>query len=310
MNLIKEIEQITHLDKKNLMATYAKLGEEHGELARTILAYANEPSTLHRYATKQNIVEECIDVALVAISIAIKASATEDDIDRMFRVKLDKWATILQNEGRLKDITNIPFEIHITVDHSNILNFKDTFYKACTIAQVKPISLNLINTQGETIIDNMTSSKFFGTNSSVLEEVSRISKILKDNGLTVIREKVETVPWHPLAPQSEKQEMPKDCYFEAHIEVHEPKESIEYNSVYPVLEEICKDHNAHFSKNINKTNGTRMNTIRVYTNRIDFDKKVNSFLQTLNEYGLHHEPVISEFSLYDTKITHDKNWLT
>ena len=59
-SLIEEIIDITNLDKKNLVATYVKLGEETGELAREILAYVNEPSTLHRYSTKSDIIEESV----------------------------------------------------------------------------------------------------------------------------------------------------------------------------------------------------------------------------------------------------------
>lgn len=35
-----------------------------------------------------------------------------------------------------------------------------------------------------------------------------------------------------------------------------------------------------------------------------------NILPEINENGFTYEPIISEFSLYDTNVTHDKNWLT
>lgn len=302
MNILPEINEITCRDKKNLMATFAKLGEEHGELARILLAYANEPTILHRYATSNEIVEECIDVALVALSIAFKAGATEEQVEKMFRIKMDKWGDNLAREGRLKDVKNIPFEIHITC-LPRLDNFQDHFKKACSLAGVKPISLKLMNSEGLLLEDNFTSSKFFGTNSAALAEANRIADIMNANGVYVSRIKLETVPWHPLAPQNNNDKMPTDCYFEAHIAVHEGKHK-------SILEEICSRHDAHYSKNVNKMNKTHMNTIRVYTNREDFDKKVKAFCTELNESGFEYEPVISEFAIYDSASNSDSLWLS
>ena len=302
MNILPEIKEITQLDKKNLMATFAKLGEEHGELARIILAYANEPTILHRFATSNEIVEECIDVALVALSIAFKAGASEEQMENMFRIKMNKWADILQHEGLLKDINRIPFEIHVTCSEK-INDFDVSFHDGCTQAGVKPISLKLENSNGDVLSDNMTSSKYFGTNSGAIEEAHRIAKIMSENHVCVDRIKIETVPWHPLAPQTEKDKMPDMCYFEAHVAVHT-------RYVNTTLGDICKTHEAHFSQNVNKNNGTIMCTIRVYTNRSDFDRKVKNFCNELNENGFNYEPVISEFSLYDTNTKHDTLWLS
>lgn len=307
-SLIEEIINITNLDKKNLVATYVKLGEETGELARAILAYVNEPSTLHRYSTKSDIIEECIDTALVAISIAIKAGADSEEINKMFRLKLDKWATILQNEGRLKDITKIPFEIHCTVNANNDI---EQLLAACNHANVKLISLELINHNGDTYPDVMTSSKFYGTNSEAITESKRITNVLSQYGVTVTRAKIETVPWHPLAPQTSINAMPTGCYFESHVAIILPKGTI-ISELYE-LKSLCHKHDAHFSRNIFKedlNNLIQMATIRTYNHREDFDSKVNTFIKELTNLGFEHERIISEFALYDTNIHHDISWLT
>lgn len=307
-SLIEEIIDITNLDKKNLVATYVKLGEETDELAREILAYVNEPSTLHRYSTKSDIIEECIDTALVAISIAIKAGADSEEINKMFRLKLDKWATILQNEGRLKDITKIPFEIHCTVNANSDI---ENLLAACNHANVKLISLELINHNGDTYPDVMTSSKFYGTNSEAITEVNRIKDILLNFGITISRSKIETVPWHPLAPQTSSSKMPTGCYFESHIAIILPSGTI-ISELYD-LKALCHLHNAHFSRNIfkeNLNNLIQMVTIRTYNDREEFDSKVNTFIQELSKLGFEHERIISEFALYDTNIHHDVSWLS
>lgn len=307
-DLIAEIIEITKLDKKDLIATYAKLGEETGELAREILSYINEPSTLHRYSTKSDIIEECIDTALVAISIAIKAGADSEEINKMFRLKLDKWASILQNEGRLKDISNIPFEIHCTIDTTD--KKLEEISNVCNIAKVKLISLELTNRRNEKIPDVMTSSKFFGTNSEAIEETQRIINILAEHNIKVIRAKVETVPWHPLAPQTKDAAMPTGCYFEAHVGILLPL-NIPATAI-DRLKRMCDLHDAHYSRNIFKTseiNKVQMVTIREYRNYEYFNNKLNQFKQDLLIAGFEYEKVISEFALYDTNIHHDASWL-
>lgn len=306
MNTIfPEIEEITHLDKKNLMATFAKLGEEHGELARVLLAYANEPTILHRFATTNDILEECVDITLVALSIAFKAGLSQEQLENMFRIKMNKWADIISREGRLKDIKSIPFEIHVTCSQHGFHDFAECFKVACQSAGVKPISLKLTNTNtNEVMMDNMTSSKFFGTNSEAISEANRIAAIMRNHNVSVDRIKIETVPWHPSAPQTNEEKMPENGYFVSHIAVH----YVDHKS--EALQTICKLHNAHYSKNINKNNDTLMCTIRVYTNRFQFDNLVNNFCSDLRANMFTYEPVISEFSLYDSNHDHDKIWLS
>lgn len=304
--LIPEIIEITNRDKKDLVATYAKLGEETGELAREVLAYVNEPSTLHRYSTKADIVEECIDTALVALSLAIKAGASESDLEKMFRAKLNKWGDILQREGRLKDITKIPFEIHLTVPNTSGI---EKFQIACQEANVKLISLDLVTNSGG-IHDLMTSSQFLGTNSEALEEINRITKILDHHGFNIIRSKIETVPWHPLAPQKWGDIQPEGCYFESHIGVFaDTLEDIGNSGI--TLKEICDACQAHVSRNLMKKDqrSLQMLTLRKYTNRLYFTEYLDSLTASLDKYGFEYERPIVEFSLYDTKIHHDAEWL-
>ena len=62
------------------------------------------------------------------------------------------------------------------------------------------------------IKDVMTSSVFMGNNTGAYQEMKRISNGLWAAGFEILREKIETVPWHPAAPSSTNRSiiMPKD----------------------------------------------------------------------------------------------------
>jgi len=178
----------------------------------------------------------------------------------------------------------------------------------CKDIGVKMIMLDLENSKGLIIKDPMTTSKFFGTNSQAIEETYRIEEELERAGYKCLRRKIETVPWHPLAPQSDKDIMPNGCYFECHIGVHIDKTSNQPE----LLKNICHGHNAHLSKNAFKSNGdniVQMVTLRVYTNRLDMDQQLSQLLTVLEKYSFEYEKVITEFALFDSKIHHDAEWM-
>jgi len=116
--------------------------------------------------------------------------------------------------------------------------------------RVKPIILDLQDKEGDNVfIDTMTSSTFMGDNNSAYYEMKRISEGLSSQGFKVIREKIETVPWHPAAPSKVdgNSAMPKDCYFETHFGVRttdahlsELREFAEETSIIPDNQEEDK----------------------------------------------------------------------
>ena len=113
----------------------------------------------------------------------------------------------------------LPFEIHITVDMSDDIFNIDTFKKMCDEIEVKPIVIELEINKDSCMKDIMTSSKHYGTMKSSKIESERISNYLSDNGFKVLRKKIETVPWHYLAPKDEVENIPHNLYFESHIGV-------------------------------------------------------------------------------------------
>ena len=112
----------------------------------------------------------------------------------MIRRKSEYWQLIQTKEEGVE--YPIPFELHITIERTEDI---DKYVDDCKDIGVKPIVLDLQN-DGEVIMkDVMTSSHVYGVNADSYIEVKRISNALKELGYHVIREKVESVPWHPMA---------------------------------------------------------------------------------------------------------------
>lgn len=190
---------------------------------------------------------------------------------------------------------NFPYEIHISVK-----NDSKNFDTICNDLNVKPIKLNLFNSKSE-IVDNhlMTSSVMKGSHVDLQNNIDYIKNTLIDNGLTILRTKVESVPWHPQTDNL--------SYYEHHIDVQDI--SLEE------LTDIVNDLNDFFSKNMIaissniKKNNISL-TIRSY--HIDYFKffinmkKIKNFLK---QYMQIEEDDTIEYAIYDDNLEMDKLWL-
>lgn len=295
------IKELSIKDKKTLLQKALKTAEECGELAKAVLPYEEAPQSLHKFSDQKKILEECADVILCALSVAYNLGADKKQINDMLWKKCEYWGSLQSRENKTK--RDLPFEIHLTVD--NKTNFNQ-FKKICTYLNIKAIQLDLITKDKNILDEMMTSSKFFGTNSSAYEELNRIKNALEENGIVVIREKIETVFWHPSAPSKLEgnKKMHKNGYFEAHFEYEVSNKNLKQ------LLLISRKNKMVVSKNINKKN-IYMLTLRSYNSVLeDFQKEVQLIEQELIKKGfIPLEKVLIEFSLYDTNISHDKQWI-
>ena len=308
------IRYLSKQDKKTLSQKALKTCEEVGTLAKVVLPYDNAPGTQHRFVERQAILEEAVDVILCALSTAYHLDFTDDEVADMMNVKVEKWAGLQQNE---KDVVYpLPYEIHITVNIP--VEDIERFRNYCVdIVKVKPIVLELQNKQGNVVIDVMTSSKHYGDNRSVYEESERIANLLKSNDFVVTRVKIETVPWHPAAPSWPHHKMPKDCYFECHIPLilhpeYDPQKILtDFEGMLLGLD------NVHVSKNVFKRTvdgcPVVMATVRSYDTYLDqFKDEIESVMSDLSMMicsGIQIGKHIIEFSIYDTKVSHDFIWM-
>jgi NTP pyrophosphatase (non-canonical NTP hydrolase) len=301
--LLDYIKKLSLDDKKTLSQKALKVAEESGELAKVVLPFDNAAGTIHRFIEKGRILEESVDVILTAISIAYELGYSHEEIEETMRLKAEKWQGIQYKETKVDDV--IPFEIHVTVQA--FAETEDMFREVCDMIGVKPIILELENKGQNVMHDVMTSSHFFGTNTGAYHECLRIESILERNGFNVVRKKIETVPWHPAAPVGEA-DMPKDCYFEAHIGCVITEEQ------KPRLQELAEINNAHLSRNYFKKldNGMFVNMMTLRWYDCNYEKVKHDVQRTklhLTRNGMEYEKVIVEFCLYDTKVNHDFKWL-
>lgn len=298
------IKKLTKNDDKNLSQKGLKLMEEVGELARVILPFENAHATTHRFSTREQILEECADIYLTNLSIVFDHGFTYQEFEDVVERKLMKWAELQQRHTSAR--FPVPFEIHITVRNANQENFR----QVCDALDVKPIVLAL-QLEKEELEDVMTSSKHFGDNASVYKEMKRISSGLDRAGFNVVREKIETVPWHPAAPSSKHANpiMPLDCYFETHLPVHMHRDTNKER-----LQDIAIKHNAHLSRNAFKMfddgSYTQMVTYRCYEGTYEnFQEQMEVLRTALLEANFEVGNEVVEFSLYDTKVSHDASWI-
>lgn len=303
--LLDFIKLLTARDTKTLSQKALKTAEECGELAKVVLPYDGAHATTHRFIDSKRILEEVADVFLCATSIAYHLGFDDSDIEQMIGKKAEVWAELQDREDEAK--YPIPYEIHVTVEEADVEHFR----AVCAELQVKPIVLDLHLHQGGVIKDIMTSSKFYGDNRGAFEYMKGISAGLTKAGLKVVREKIETVPWCPAAP-SEKHStyyMPPGCYFECHFGV-----LVHNDDELERLKGKAVDLNAHLSKNVFKRfeDGSYviMFTYRDYaTTRENFRRNIDTIKEVLATNQLTVEREVIEFSIYDTKVTHDSQWL-
>jgi len=317
------IKMLSLSDKKTLSQKALKVSEECGELASVILPYDNAAGTTHRFIAKNRILEEAVDTILSAISIPYELGYTHEDIENMMQHKAEKWQGLQAKEAKVD--YPLPYEIHITVELGQEIDPNSSewmegaleefnwaqlslFKQTCKELEVKPIILDLEHDGKFVMKDAMTSSKHIGNNASSLQECDRISRGLINAGFIVVRSKIETVPWHPAAPSEDGDVMPNDCYFEAHVGcIISPEEKGD-------LTYIAKNCNAHLSRNFFKKleDGKFVNmvTLRKYEGTYDeFIWDLDRMKDVLTENDIIFDKVITEFAIYDTKVSHDFLWL-
>ena len=340
MKIEEYIKELSKKDKKTLSQKALKLVEEVGELARVVLPYDSAHGTNHRFIDREALLEEVVDVHLTNISIAHSLGFTEDDLNEMMVRKAEKWATLQAKEDKVT--FPLPYEIHVTVDlensythkHINSGSLKD-FKEDCRSIGVKPIVIDLEMKDKSSMKDVMTSSKFFGDNRTAYEESERIAKRLKEMGYEVVRNKIETVPWHPAAPQDDDKDhplwhgepIPNGCYFESHIGVLVTKETKpDLEELVDFLNEsICEfSGTAKLSKNFFKKteDGRFVNMLTYRSNMVnakEFEAEVRSIERIIsgdNDWDMleefrsfEYEKVEIEYAIYDTNVTHDAKWI-
>lgn len=91
MNIIQEILNLSQHETKTLYERGLKLGEEFGEVSEAILSSSGAPGCKYKGKTHSDVLEEAVDVTIVAMSIAGMYAADESALEEIFQKKLNKW---------------------------------------------------------------------------------------------------------------------------------------------------------------------------------------------------------------------------
>lgn len=106
-------------------------------------------------------------------------------------------------------------EIHVTVaaETTDPAHFKEASEQLGVKAHV--IYNEFPN--GDTIVDYLTGSEIHDSTERAFSEMGRVATGLRESGLNVVREKIETTPWHPDSPKTSLDRLAPGQYFECHL---------------------------------------------------------------------------------------------
>lgn len=202
------------------------------------------------------------------------------------------------------------YEIHVTVRTTDV----ERFQEVCKKIDVKPIILELQKKSGDVLCEVMTSSTISTDDHTIGEAkvaMIRICSHLSKERFVVIRSKIETVPWHPLAPcEHNGQRHFLGSHFETHFGVIIKEKGDGFK-----LNDLSKTHNLHLSKNVLKKfddgSHVQMTTYRSYSMiKEDFELVVDNIVKEIFNVGLTLEKMPKiEFAVYDTNYEHDLKWI-
>lgn len=85
------IKRISQQEPKTLFQRMVKLQEEAGELAQEVLIQENVSGSQHKSEGPDGILGECVDVALVVLSIYFSQGGSIEQLERQVEKKCSKW---------------------------------------------------------------------------------------------------------------------------------------------------------------------------------------------------------------------------
>jgi NTP pyrophosphatase (non-canonical NTP hydrolase) len=88
---MKEIKELSMVEKKSFEQMGLKLSEEVGEVSQALLSYLQASGSEYKELNAEDVKEECVDVILVALSLFYKLGAEETDLNELMNKKVNKW---------------------------------------------------------------------------------------------------------------------------------------------------------------------------------------------------------------------------
>lgn len=200
------------------------------------------------------------------------------------------------------------FEVHITVKNYS-LEMQEKFKKTCSENACKAVLIEL--PYGEFSTQLMTSSYHRGSLKQVHTQAYELSQIFARQGFDISRTKIEAMFSNKGVPEDdeEAESLSPENYFEFHIKV-----PIRNDDNLETIHRICKEHNAHLSRNgfkkIDQNSSQRFVTQRMYgMGRKVAAERFNKCVEDLKSAGY---PILStqrEYAVFDSNIGIDKGWI-
>ena len=141
-----------------------------------------------------------------------------------------------------------------------------------------------------------------GDTYDVMDYVSKIKVDIESTGIPIIRTKVKAMANNDI---SNKNELCKDGhYYESHFKVN-----IASTNDWNKLVILCLPFGAHLFYNPYNKTMTPIVTIRRYTTLNDLEVDLNKLRDTVESNGFQVHSVEKEYSVFDSDVGLDKNWL-
>eukprot|EP01125_Pyxidicula_operculata_P013667 TRINITY_DN4539_c0_g1_i2.p2 TRINITY_DN4539_c0_g1~~TRINITY_DN4539_c0_g1_i2.p2 ORF type:complete len:171 (-),score=38.67 TRINITY_DN4539_c0_g1_i2:279-791(-) len=162
-----------------------------------------------------------------------------------------------------------------------------------------------------------------GTFDDIHEESIRLSQKYMEHGFNVVRTKIEALCSNEGVPESdeESQKYPNN-YFEFHVKLHLSDMN---DDKWSLLRGICKQHDAHLSRNAFKIQGSdgtgdhvdskikieeRFITIRLYNvGKVQALDKLEKCIEHLKCERFSFGKAQREYSVYDSYVKLDDGWI-
>lgn len=205
----------------------------------------------------------------------------------------------VMSNKQIKEST--PYQIHLSVDSNDEMSglLPEEFTNICSKLGIEGLVVSNIMKDKTSILDMFTNVVIYGTLDEAFMKIALLKASLKNYGIKVIREKIETHPYNPIITGT--------GYYERHYKLIDS----DYDTVVRVMRYFWSSNNVGLSENLNTKKV--MLTIRSRSESLThFDNKCNTLINgyTNNSWikKIVKDNPITEYAIYDSKI--DNEWIS
>ncbi|QOV08438.1 MazG nucleotide pyrophosphohydrolase domain containing protein [Bacillus phage Kirov] len=88
---MEKVYDLSIENEKSLEQIALKMSEEVGEVSQALLSHLKASGSAYKELGANDVIEECVDVMIVAYSLIYKLGGTDADIEKLMREKVNKW---------------------------------------------------------------------------------------------------------------------------------------------------------------------------------------------------------------------------